>query len=133
MCSNVCDDFFPAYSLLIEDPEPCKEKGYVSTLYAGIKRCIPDKHIHLQTKTDYIAKLISRAEPELLGSRRERHAKTLEIAQEEVLTCIGNAKLLSASFLWFQNLKKLIYKTLIRLQKIHTSFVKFWKCSNTLM
>ncbi|KAI4460999.1 gametogenetin-binding protein 2 [Holotrichia oblita] len=78
-----------AYSLLIEDPEPCKEKGYVSTLYAGIKRCIPDKHIHLQTKTEYIAKLISRAEPELLGSRRERHAKTLEIAQEEVLTCIG--------------------------------------------
>lgn len=84
--------FFLAYSLLIEDPEPCKEKGYVSTLYAGIKRCIPDKHIHLQTKTEYIAKLISRAEPELLGSRRERHAKTLEIAQEEVLTCIGKCR-----------------------------------------
>lgn len=60
-------------------------------MYAGLKRCIPNKHIHLQTKTDYIAKLISRAEPELLGSfsRRERHAKTLEIAQEEVLTCLG--------------------------------------------
>jgi len=43
----------------------------------------------LQTKTEYITKLISRAEPELLGSRRERHAKTLEIAQEEVLTCLG--------------------------------------------
>lgn len=26
-----------------------------------------EKHIHLQTKTDYIAKLIGRAEPELLG------------------------------------------------------------------
>lgn len=63
---------FSAYSLLIEDPEPCKEKGYVSALYSGIKRCMPDKsdhekHIHLQTKTDYIAKLIGRAEPELLG------------------------------------------------------------------
>lgn len=57
--------------------------------FLGIKRCIPDKHLHLQTKTDYIANLIVRAEPEIMGSRRERHAKTLEIAQEEVLTCLG--------------------------------------------
>lgn len=61
----------------------------MAALYAGIKRCVPDQHIHVQTKTEYIAKLINRAEPELLGSHRERHAKTLEIAQEEVLTCIG--------------------------------------------
>lgn len=53
--------------LLVEDPDPTKEKGYVSSLYAGIKRCLPDKHIHLQPKTDTITKLISRAEPELLG------------------------------------------------------------------
>lgn len=59
--------YFLAYSLLVEEPEPTKEKGYVSSLYAGIKRCLPDKHIHLQTKTDLITKLISRAEPELLG------------------------------------------------------------------
>lgn len=58
---------FSAYNLLVEEPEPCKEKGYVSALYAGIKRCLQDKHIHLQTKTDYITKLINRAEPELLG------------------------------------------------------------------
>lgn len=88
-CSECRTKVQKAYVLLIEDPEPCKEKGYVNTLYAGIKRCIQEKHIHLQTKTEYIAKLIGRAEPELLGSRRERHAKTLEIAQEEVLTCIG--------------------------------------------
>ncbi|KAJ8967311.1 hypothetical protein NQ317_013780 [Molorchus minor] len=60
--------------------QPAKEKGYVSSLYSGIKRCLPDKHIHLQTKTDYITKLISRAEPNFW---EERHAKTLEIAQEE--------------------------------------------------
>lgn len=78
-----------AYTLLVEDPDPCKEKGYIPALYSGIKRCLPEKHIHLQCKTDYIAGLITRAEPELLGSRRERHAKTLEIAQEEVLTCLG--------------------------------------------
>ncbi|XP_018327336.1 gametogenetin-binding protein 2-like isoform X2 [Agrilus planipennis] len=88
-CGECRTKVLKAYTLLVEDPEPCKEKGYVAGLYSGIKRCLPDKHIHLQTKTDYITKLIGRAEPELLGSRRERHAKTLEIAQEEVLTCLG--------------------------------------------
>ncbi|KAH1003209.1 gametogenetin-binding protein 2-like isoform X2 [Dendroctonus ponderosae] len=76
-----------AYTLLVEEADPSKEKGYVPALYSGIKRCLQDKHIHLNPKTEYITKLINRAEPELLG--RERHAKTLEIAQEEVLTCLG--------------------------------------------
>ncbi|CAH0554591.1 unnamed protein product [Brassicogethes aeneus] len=88
-CAECRTKVLKAYTLLVEEPDPSKEKGYVSSLYAEIKRCLPDKHIHLQPKTDYITKLISRAEPELLGSRRERHAKTLEIAQEEVLTCLG--------------------------------------------
>ncbi|XP_072382991.1 gametogenetin-binding protein 2-like [Diabrotica undecimpunctata] len=88
-CGECRTKVLKAYSLLVEEPEPTKEKGYVSSLYAGIKRCLPSKHLHLQAKTDIITKLISRAEPELLGSRRERHAKTLEIAQEEVLTCLG--------------------------------------------
>ncbi|XP_060528103.1 gametogenetin-binding protein 2-like isoform X2 [Cylas formicarius] len=86
-CGECRTKVLKAYTLLVEDPEPSKEKGYVSSLYAGIKRCLPDKHIHLKAQTDYIMKLINRAEPELLG--RERHAKTLEIAQEEVLTCLG--------------------------------------------
>ena len=33
--------------------------------------------------------MISLAEPELSGLRQERHAKTIEIAKKEVLTCIG--------------------------------------------
>lgn len=81
-----------AYSLLIDESNPAKEKGYVAHLYSGIKRCLSDKHIHLQTKLEYIDSLIKRAEPEISGRNsrhRERHAKTLEIAQEEVLTCIG--------------------------------------------
>lgn len=73
--------------MLTTEPEPAKEKGYVPALYAGIKRCIPERHIHLPTNTDYISAIIERAQPELMG--RERHAKTLEIAQEEVLTCLG--------------------------------------------
>ncbi|KAL1490924.1 hypothetical protein ABEB36_011596 [Hypothenemus hampei] len=86
-CGECRTKVLKAYTLLVEEPDPTKEKGYVSSLYAGIKRCLQDKHIHLNPKTEYITKLINRAEPELLG--RERHAKTLEIAQEEVLTCLG--------------------------------------------
>uniref|UniRef100_A0A1L8DD53 Gametogenetin-binding protein 2-like n=1 Tax=Nyssomyia neivai TaxID=330878 RepID=A0A1L8DD53_9DIPT len=81
-----------AYAFLIGENSPPKEKGFVAALYAGIKRCPDEKHIHLPTKADYIDGLIKRAEPELNGNgsrHRERHAKTMEIAQEEVLTCIG--------------------------------------------
>lgn len=78
-----------AYQLLVEEKEPQKEKGYVGALYAGIRRCLFDKHLHLPAESDYIKNLIMKAEPELLGSHRERHAKTLEIAQEEVLICLG--------------------------------------------
>lgn len=81
-----------AYNLLMNETNPTKEKGYVTQIYNGIKRCLKDKHIHLPIETDYIEDLIKRAEPEIIGSNsrhRERHAKTMEIAQEEVLTCIG--------------------------------------------
>jgi len=54
---------------------------------------VPDQHIHVSTnKIEFLDALIKRAEPEVNGSYsklRERHAKTLEIAQEEVLTCVG--------------------------------------------
>ncbi|CAK1545204.1 unnamed protein product [Leptosia nina] len=88
-CADCKTKVLRAYQLLVEEKEPHKEKGYVGALYGGIKRCLLDKHLHLQAKTDYIAHLIARAEPELLGNHRERHAKTLEIAQEEVLICLG--------------------------------------------
>lgn len=76
-----------AFSLLTTEPEPEKEKGYVASLYAGIRRCIHDRHVHIPTNPRYMGDLIGRTQPELMG--RERHAKTLEIAQEEVLTCLG--------------------------------------------
>ncbi|XP_013195538.1 gametogenetin-binding protein 2-like [Amyelois transitella] len=88
-CTDCKTKVLRAYHLLVDEKEPQKEKGYVGALYSGIKRCLLDKHLHLQAKTDYIAHLIARAEPELLGNHRERHAKTLEIAQEEVLICLG--------------------------------------------
>ena len=56
-----------AYTLLMVEPTPAKEKVYVATIYQGIKRCLKDKHIHLPTKVDYIDELIKRAEPEIVG------------------------------------------------------------------
>ena len=44
--------------------------------------------MHVLCDTDFIARLIDRAEPELTGGRRERHARTIEIAQEEVILII---------------------------------------------
>ncbi|XP_050532823.1 gametogenetin-binding protein 2-like isoform X2 [Daktulosphaira vitifoliae] len=88
-CGDCRTKVMKAYALLIEEEDPSKEKGYVEELYSGIKRCVGDKHVHLDTDINYIGALISRAEPELMGNRRERHAKTIEIAQEEVLTCLG--------------------------------------------
>ena len=53
------------------------------------------KNIFFETITIFylnfqvVSHLIEMAEPELSGLRQERHAKTIEIAQKEVLTCIG--------------------------------------------
>lgn len=45
-----------------------KEKGYVAALYANIKKCYPDKHVHLVTnKIEFFDALIRRAEPEIIG------------------------------------------------------------------
>lgn len=83
-----------AYKLLVEDGSSAnvKEKGFSSVLYSNIRKCESDKHIHIPKKIQFIDSLIRKAEPEINGIHSkfmERHAKTLEIAQEEVLTCVG--------------------------------------------
>lgn len=56
-----------AYKILVGETTP-KEKGYVPALYANIKKCHPDKHIHIFTnKIDFLDALIRRAEPEVNG------------------------------------------------------------------
>ena len=55
----------------------------------GIKSCPKERHIRALCDIDFIAHLIVRAEPELAGEWREKHARTIDIAQEEVLTCTG--------------------------------------------
>ncbi|XP_066918743.1 gametogenetin-binding protein 2-like [Clytia hemisphaerica] len=88
-CSECKSKVLKAYSILAGDTDGDSEKGYCATLYEGLKSCPKERHIHVVCDTDFIAHLIGRAEPELAGGRRERHARTIDIAQEEVLTCLG--------------------------------------------
>lgn len=92
-CSECKAKVLRAYSILVGELESALEKGYCKALYDGLSYCAGEKHdkrhIHVTSETEFIGKLMGRAEPELTGSRRERHAKTLDIAQEEVLTCLG--------------------------------------------
>lgn len=79
-----------AHGLLIGDDCKKKDKSFCPALYEGVDYCKDAKHVHVKNDREFIAGLIARAEPDLLGSRRERHAKTMDIAQEEVLTCLGS-------------------------------------------
>lgn len=110
-CSECRLKVLEAYDLLIDDCD-CKRqetKGFCSVLYEGIedswwwwisnkpkhivvlgfRSCLNEKHIHIDCRKDFICNLINRAEIEIQGGRRERHAKTIDVAQEEILTCIG--------------------------------------------
>ncbi|XP_041347391.1 gametogenetin-binding protein 2-like [Gigantopelta aegis] len=78
-----------AYSILVGEKDSTKEKGYCARLYENLRCCPKERHVHVVCDTEFIAHLIEKAEPELVGNRRDRHAKTLDIAQEEVLTCLG--------------------------------------------
>ncbi|XP_057295677.1 gametogenetin-binding protein 2-like [Hydractinia symbiolongicarpus] len=88
-CSECKSKVLKAYSILTGDVDGDAEKGYCAGLYEGLKSCPKERHVHVVCDTDFIAHLIGRAEPELAGGRRERHARTIDIAQEEVLTCLG--------------------------------------------
>ena len=59
--------------------------------YCGISACIEDQHVHVKCDPSYINYLFTLAEPELNGAKQEKHAKTIELAKKEVLTCIGVA------------------------------------------
>ncbi|XP_072302724.1 gametogenetin-binding protein 2 [Eucyclogobius newberryi] len=90
-CPDCKNKVLRAYNILVGDLDSSKEKGYCAALYEGLSCCPHERHIHVHCETDFIAHLLGRAEPEFSGGyeRRERHAKTIDIAQEEVLACIG--------------------------------------------
>uniref|UniRef100_A0A915IHZ6 Gametogenetin-binding protein 2 n=1 Tax=Romanomermis culicivorax TaxID=13658 RepID=A0A915IHZ6_ROMCU len=88
-CTDCRLKIMKAYHLLTGEADKTKEPGYNANLYQGLRYCSTECHLHLRPCTAYLNMLMDRAEPELLGGFKERHAKTLEIAQGEVLTCIG--------------------------------------------
>lgn len=90
-CTDCKNKVLRAYNILTGELDCSKEKGYCAALYEGLRCCPHERHIHVCCETDFIAHLLGRAEPEFAGGyeRRERHAKTIDIAQEEVLTCLG--------------------------------------------
>ncbi|KAK3775473.1 hypothetical protein RRG08_027229 [Elysia crispata] len=88
-CSECKSKVLLAYTILIGEQDSATEKGYCAALYENLRCCPKDRHIHVLNDTDFIAHLLEKAEPEFLGGKRDRHAKTLDIAQEEVLTCLG--------------------------------------------
>jgi len=104
-CSECTNMVNKAYTLLVEEgQEPARAAGEKSAdsdpllnsdgsvnLYSGISACTADLHVHVKCDPTFIGQLFTLAEPELSGLRQERHAKTIEIAQKEVLTCIGLA------------------------------------------
>lgn len=90
-CTDCKSKVIRAYNILVGEVDSSEEKGYCAALYEGLCCCPHERHIHVCCETDFIAHLLGRAEPEFSGGyeRRERHAKTIDIAQEEVLTCLG--------------------------------------------
>ncbi|KAK7488218.1 hypothetical protein BaRGS_00020525 [Batillaria attramentaria] len=89
-CTECRSKVMLAFNILIGEHDSMSEKGYCPVLYDKLRCCPDDGHIHIASDSDYLALLIEKAEPELTGmNRRDRHAKTLDIAQEEVLTCLG--------------------------------------------
>ena len=136
-----------AYTLLVEDEDSCpgdrhasplpscdgKQNGCngssnididdekkISKIYSGLTTCVSDKHVHVECKEEVVAHLVEMAEPELSGLRQERHAKTIEIAQKEVLTCIGkisNYQRNEAFFRPFSILGICLYERFQRIQQ----------------
>ncbi|GAB6028734.1 Gametoproteintin-binding protein 2 [Chamberlinius hualienensis] len=88
-CAECKSKVQQAFKLLTQEADSTNEKGFVASLYSGVSYCHSERHIHVTCDTNFVANLMSRAEPELRGSRREKHAKTIDVAQEEVLVCIG--------------------------------------------
>jgi len=99
-CKNMVNK---AFTLLVEEgEEPAKVAGEKSAtanlsvnddgtanLFSGISTCAKEGHVHVEADERFLSQLFALAIPELDELPQERHAKTIEKAQKEVLTCIG--------------------------------------------
>ena len=93
-CSNCIDNIelsghFQEPAVLTGDKSPDKD---VNNIYNGITVCSTNKHIHVECCPTLVRQLFIMVEPELnRESWQERHAQTIELAQKEVLICVGLA------------------------------------------
>ncbi|CAK8690251.1 unnamed protein product [Clavelina lepadiformis] len=91
-----------AFHILTGEVECKTEMGFCSAIYEGLRSCNtpkmkttepestkPSKHIHICCERSYIVHMLTQADTEMIGTRKERHAKTIDIAQEEVCTCLA--------------------------------------------
>ena len=104
-CSDCAFMVNRAYALLVEKgKEPAVAAGEKPkdacpnwnldgsfNLYSVISACTKEGHVHVQCNRHYVSHLITLAEPHLSGLKQERHAKSIWVAQNEVLICIGIA------------------------------------------
>ena len=90
-CSECKLKVFDAFELLLDSPasKTIDRKGFSASLYEGLQSCPNEKHFHVETRRDLIKSFLGRAQTDIEHGRRERHAKTLDVAQEEILNSIG--------------------------------------------
>nr|XP_026690872.1 gametogenetin-binding protein 2 [Ciona intestinalis] len=103
-----------AFQILTGEVDYRKEPGFSSAIYQGLKTCnatttsddssTESKHIHVCCDRSYIVHMLMQANAEMEGGRKERHAKTTDIAQEEVCTCIALYLHQRLHRLWHQKL-----------------------------
>ena len=85
----------PAVAVGEKCPDHCPHinRDGTENLYPGIHACSgpDDQHVHVSCDPKFIGQLFMLVEPELTSLQKERHVKNIEIAQKEVLICIGLA------------------------------------------
>ena len=109
-CSECKSKVLRAFHMLTGDVDYSDEPRFCSAIFEGLKVCCkhqPDKenrksnhdctngiskspqYVHVCCERGYIMHMLTQADAELAGGRKERHAKTIDIAQEEVCTCLS--------------------------------------------
>eukprot|EP00054_Salpingoeca_dolichothecata_P020946 m.133432 g.133432 ORF g.133432 m.133432 type:complete len:508 (-) comp23815_c0_seq2:156-1679(-) len=86
-CPDCKENVMEAYDVLVGNINGSCIPGFSAELYAGVRQCDTGHHIHVMSDLDNISDLIGRAQLDQV--RGERHAKSIDVAQSEVLACLG--------------------------------------------
>lgn len=66
-CTECKNKVLHAHGLLKGDDGKSKDKSYCPAMYDGIKFSKKTMHLHIRNNVEFIASLIARAEPDLMG------------------------------------------------------------------